>query len=266
MSGKIFPNTNVSLFFRFWVFGTALLLHGCLQPPRPVVSPTLSPAPQAQSTLVMEARAEAESLRTTMAAERIKAAKQAANIRMAQNQVSTLRHREIEHVATIAKLKKELSMVNAERDEFQKEITQLRTQTATIPQFLEMVTNVRILETSLKGMVSSIDTLSNETEQLKEQIQKQQTMAARSQRRGSSGLAEGAPHAEDTDSIVVKRGDSLWQLARRYDTTVAALKTLNNLDRDLILVGQVLKIPSPAHLLDEPDLDESLKADNQPNH
>ena len=266
MSGKIFPNTNVSLFFRFWVFGTALLLHGCLQPPRPVVSPTLSPSPQAQSTLVMEARAEAESLRTTMAAERIKAAKQAANIRMAQNQVSTLRHREIEHVATIAKLKKELSMVNAERDEFQKEITQLRTQTANIPQFLEMVTNVRILETSLKGMVSSIDTLSNETEQLKEQIQKQQTMAARSQSRGSSGLAESAPHAEDTDSIVVKRGDSLWQLARRYDTTVAALKTLNNLDRDLILVGQVLKIPSPAHLLDEPDLDESLKADNQPNH
>ena len=266
MSGKIFPNTNVSLFFRFWVFGTALLLHGCLQPPRPVVSPTLSPSPQAQSTLVMEARAEAESLRTTMAAERIKAAKQAANIRMAQNQVSTLRHREIEHVATIAKLKKELSMVNAERDEFQKEITQLRIQTANIPQFLEMVTNVRILETSLKGMVSSIDTLSNETEQLKEQIQKQQTMAARSQSRGSSGLAESAPHAEDTDSIVVKRGDSLWQLARRYDTTVAALKTLNNLDRDLILVGQVLKIPSPAHLLDEPDLDESLKADNQPNH
>ena len=266
MSGKIFPNTNVSLFFRFWVFGTALLLHGCLQPPRPVVSPTLSPSPQAQSTLVMEARAEAESLRTTMAAERIKAAKQAANIRMAQNQVSTLRHREIEHVATIAKLKKELSMVNAERDEFQKEITQLRIQTANIPQFLEMVTNVRILETSLKGMMSSIDTLSNETEQLKEQIQKQQTMAARSQSRGSSGLAESAPHAEDTDSIVVKRGDSLWQLARRYDTTVAALKTLNNLDRDLILVGQVLKIPSPAHLLDEPDLDESLKADNQPNH
>ena len=266
MSGKIFPNTNVSLFFRFWVFGTALLLHGCLQPSRPVVSPTLSPSPQAQSTLVMEARAEAESLRTTMAAERIKAAKQAANIRMAQNQVSTLRHREIKHVATIAKLKKELSMVNAERDEFQKEITQLRTQTANIPQFLEMVTNVRILETSLKGMVSSIDTLSNETEQLKEQIQKQQTMAARSQSRGSSGLAESAPHAEDTDSIVVKRGDSLWQLARRYDTTVAALKTLNNLDRDLILVGQVLKIPSPAHLLDEPDLDESLKADNQPNH
>ena len=266
MSGKIFPNTNVSLFFRFWVFGTALLLHGCLQPSRPVVSPTLSPSPQAQSTLVMEARAEAESLRTTMAAERIKAAKQAANIRMAQNQVSTLRHREIEHVATIAKLKKELSMVNAERDEFQKEITQLRTQTATIPQFLEMVTNVRILETSLKGMVSSIDTLSNETEQLKEQIQKQQTMAARFQRRGSSGLAEHEPHAEDTDSIVVKRGDSLWQLAHRYDTTVAALKTLNNLDRDLILVGQVLKIPSPAHLLDEPDLDESLKADNQPNH
>ena len=266
MSGKIFPNTDVSLFFRFCVFGTALLLHGCLQPPRPVVSPSLFPAPPAQSTLMMEALAEAESFRTTMAAERIQAAKQTAKLQTAHNQISALRNREVEHVATIAKLKKELSMVNAERDEFQKEITQLRTQTATIPQFLEMVTNVRILETSLKGMVSSIDTLSNETEQLKEQIQKQQTMAARFQRRGSSGLAEHAPHAEDTDSIVVKRGDSLWQLAHRYDTTVAELKTLNNLDRDLILVGQSLKIPSTAHPIDEPELDASLKANNQPHH
>ena len=189
-----------------------------------------------------------------MAAERIKAAKQIAKLRTAQNQVSVLRQREIEHVATITNFEKELSTVKAERDKLQREVTELRAQTANVPQLLKMVAQVRILETALEGMVSSIDDLSNETAQLKEEIKNQQAMAAR------------APHAEDTDSIVVKRGDSLWKLAQRYDTTVAALKTLNNLESDLILVGQLLQIPSPAHPLDEPNPDESLNANNQPNH
>ncbi len=212
-----------------------------------------------------EALAEAEDLRTAIAAERIKAAKQTANIRTAQNQISALRNREIERVATIANLEKELSMVKTERDELQKEVTQLRAQTANVPQLLKMVAQVRILKTSLEGMVSSIDKLSNETAQLKEQMKKQRALAARSQKPGSSGLAERGAHAEDTDSIVVKRGDSLWRLAHRYDTTVAELKTLNNLDSDLILIGQVLKIPSPAAPLDEQHLVESLNANDQSN-
>ena len=213
-----------------------------------------------------ETLAEAEDLRTAMAAERIRAAKQTAKLRTTQNQVSALRNRAIEHVATIANLEKELSTVKTERDELQKEVAELRAYTANVPRLLKMVTQVRILGTSFQGMVSSIDALSNETAQLKEEVKKQQAMAARSQKPGSSGLAEHEPHAEDTDSIVVKRGDSLWQLAHRYDTTVAELKTLNNLDSDLILVGQSLKIPSTAHPIDEPELDVSLKANNQPHH
>ena len=213
-----------------------------------------------------ETLAEAEDLRTAMAAERIRAAKQTAKLRTTQNQVSALRNRAIEHVATIANLEKELSTVKTERDELQKEVAELRAYTANVPRLLKMVTQVRILGTSFQGMVSSIDALSNETAQLKEEVKKQQAMAARSQKPGSSGLAEHEPHAEDTDSIVVKRGDSLWQLAHRYDTTVAELKTLNNLDSDLILVGQSLKIPSTAHPIDEPELDVFLKANNQPHH
>lgn len=265
MNGNSFPQTKVNMAFRLCVFGTALILHGCLQQPKPIVSAGIPPTPPARTTLMTEALAEAEALRSAMAAERIKAAKQTASLRAAQNQVSALRNREVEHVATIAELKKELSNVKAERDEFQKEITQLRTQTANIPQFLEVVTNVRILETSLKGMASSIDALANETEQIKKHMQQQAT-AANTQKAMPAGQAKHAPHAEDTESVVVKRGDSLWKLARRYDTTVAGLKALNNLDRNLILVGQVLKIPSPAHLLVGPALDESLKADNQPHH
>lgn len=266
MSGNGSSQTEVSLAFRFCVFGTALLLHGCLQPPKPVVSPSLPPSPLAQTTLMTETLAEAEDLRAAMAAERIKAAKQTARLRTAQNQVSALRNREIEHVATIANLEKKLSKVKTKRDELQKEVTELRAQTANVPQLLKMVAQVRILETSLQGMVSSIDALSKEAAQLKEEVKKQQAMAARFQKPGSSGLTEHEAHAEDTDSIVVKRGDSLWQLAHRYDTTVAELKTLNNLDSDLIFVGQLLKIPSSVRLLDKQNLVESLQANDDPNH
>ena len=266
MSGNGFSHTEAGLSFRVCVLVTLLLLHGCLQPPRPVVPASLPPSPPDRTTLMTEALAEADDLRTAMAAERIKAAKQTAKLRTAQNQVSALRNREIEHVATIATLEKELSTVKTERDELQREVAELRAQTADVPQLLEMVTHVRVLETSLEGLVSSIEKLSNETAQLKEQMNKQRTMAGRSQKPGSPGLTQRTFPAKDTASIVVKRGDSLWRLAHRYDTTVAALKTLNNLESDLILVGQLLEIPSPTRPLDEPDLDESLNANNQPHH
>ncbi|MDP2872399.1 MAG: LysM peptidoglycan-binding domain-containing protein [Bacillota bacterium] len=47
-------------------------------------------------------------------------------------------------------------------------------------------------------------------------------------------------------SHTVVRGDTLWLLAQRYGTTVAALKTANGLTSDTIYVGQVLAIPGAA--------------------
>ena len=42
----------------------------------------------------------------------------------------------------------------------------------------------------------------------------------------------------------VRSGDTLWQLARRYGTTVDAIKSLNGLTSDVLSIGQVLKIPT----------------------
>lgn len=40
----------------------------------------------------------------------------------------------------------------------------------------------------------------------------------------------------------VKKGDSLWALAREYNTTVNDIKQLNNLTSDVLIIGQELQI------------------------
>ena len=49
-----------------------------------------------------------------------------------------------------------------------------------------------------------------------------------------------------TDTYTVKTGDSLWTIARRYETTVTALKQANSLARSTIQPGQKLTIPGAA--------------------
>ena len=50
----------------------------------------------------------------------------------------------------------------------------------------------------------------------------------------------------DFDTYVVKAGDTLYQIARDYNTSVDEIKRLNNLSSNLLSIGQVLKIPSQA--------------------
>jgi LysM repeat protein len=42
----------------------------------------------------------------------------------------------------------------------------------------------------------------------------------------------------------VKPGDTLTRIARNYRTTVKALKSLNRLESDTIIVGATLKLPA----------------------
>ena len=46
-----------------------------------------------------------------------------------------------------------------------------------------------------------------------------------------------------TNSYVVKQGDSLWSIARQYGVSVNDLKAINNLNSNLLSIGQELIIP-----------------------
>ena len=54
------------------------------------------------------------------------------------------------------------------------------------------------------------------------------------------------PESETNDSINYKvvSGDSLYSIAKKYNTTVDIIKSLNNLNSNLLSIGQILKIPS----------------------
>lgn len=61
---------------------------------------------------------------------------------------------------------------------------------------------------------------------------------------GAESVPQGRPHENGIEiSYIVRSGDTLWAIARRYSTTVAEIVGINELKNpNLIYVGQMLKI------------------------
>ena len=49
---------------------------------------------------------------------------------------------------------------------------------------------------------------------------------------------------EGSNTYVVKSGDSLWSIAKKYNISVDELKKANNLTNNLLSIGQILRIPT----------------------
>ena len=65
--------------------------------------------------------------------------------------------------------------------------------------------------------------------------------------RGQIILASKASDPESTIHYRVRRGDSLWLIAQRYNTTVAKIKALNQIQSNLLQAGQIILVQTNTH-------------------
>lgn len=76
-------------------------------------------------------------------------------------------------------------------------------------------------------------------------------------------LAEG--YAESNDQSIrylthmVKKGDTLWSIAKKYQSTVSWLRTVNELPSEVIYIGQTLKITEQKTVLKESEVIQQIQ-------
>lgn len=73
-----------------------------------------------------------------------------------------------------------------------------------------------------------------------------------------SGKASAADH-------VVKQGDTLWNIANQYKTTITKIKELNSLKSDIIYPKQVLKVDGKSSTSKTPAVKSSAKSSGTPS-
>lgn len=61
---------------------------------------------------------------------------------------------------------------------------------------------------------------------------------------GQNLIIPGKIPEKVSDEYVVQKGDTLYSIARKFNTTVDKLKDINNLTSNNLSIGQVLKLPS----------------------
>lgn len=69
------------------------------------------------------------------------------------------------------------------------------------------------------------------------------------------------PDSVVTDTYKVVKGDTLYSIANKLDTSVGELKKINNLSTNLLTVGQILKIPTKVVDLGDTGIYEVQKGD-----
>ena len=219
--------------------GCLVLLSGCATS-QPSSRPPNIPLPSSQSqSLLQETKAEAEELRSALAAERIAIAKQQAEVRATQHELSDIRKREAMMIEEIGHFKAEIARLKADREQMHKENAQLHGKTSDMPQLLQLMTEIRSLQTSLNSLVSDVHLLKTDMTTLKTAFRNNRKAIQVSGQHSQSFVNT---QTQEGNIITVQPGDSLWNIARTHGVSVQQLQELNNLESDLIFPGQQLHL------------------------
>lgn len=191
---------------------------------------------------------------------------QSTAIQEIRDSIDDLRHEIRNHESEIRtyedKLSNQESIIDALREQITKSSSSQQTQLKNNSASLEMKINQ--LETTTKGLSADLrqfKTHANETAIALQQITQKMTQLEKATEVQSQNLdslqaalrsimdALDVKNSPDKTSdpigkiYKVKAGDSLEKIARANATTIKAIKELNNLANDRIVVGQTLKMP-----------------------
>lgn len=65
---------------------------------------------------------------------------------------------------------------------------------------------------------------------------------------GQNLIIPGKVPEKESDEYAVQKGETLYSIARKFNTTVDNLKSLNNITTDSLAIGQILKIPGEENI------------------
>lgn len=213
-----------------------------------------------QTAQLMQDREQAMvALRAELASTRIAAAKQEAELQELRVTVMQLRqdHREsqqtlLEAKHTIEARNAELASLKSERDHLAHTVESTST---SVDQLATLQETVASLSQELATVKQSLTVVANRPESAAVQGRMGRSLGPR------PGSLTGS-HRDTGDRIIpvvqvlsepadqskpawitVQPGESLWLLARKHKTTIAALRAANGLQGDQLMVGEALRLP-----------------------
>lgn len=249
--------TVVGLRFGCSIVATMSLLFwgGCARvTPSPESTPTdLQVAADSLKTAVREAQRTAAELRTELEEQR----KELADAQVARAQLQGMlreTERRLADARQVIELQREeLTSAHTERERVAQTVAPLHSRLQQPPNGVRL--QRKRASSSQDGAVSAptetqeqsaVKPIENEEEEAPQSAPADGEAAPVSDVPQASPIVMPIPSAaEPVRTIVVQGGDTLWRLARRHNVSLEALKSLNGLPTNLIVVGRTLRLPEP---------------------
>ena len=249
--------TVVGVRFGCSIVATMSLLFwgGCARvTPSPESTPTdLQVAADSLKTAVREAQRTAAELRTELEEQR----KELADAQVARAQLQGMlreTERRLADARQVIELQREeLTSAHTERERVAQTVAPLHSRPQQSPIGVRL--QRKRVSSSQDGAVSAptetqeqsaVKPIENEEEEAPQSAPADGEAAPVSDVPQASPIVMPIPSAaEPVRTIVVQGGDTLWRLARRHKVSLEALKSLNGLPTNLIVVGRTLRLPEP---------------------
>jgi len=213
--------------------------------------------------LVKESRAEADRLRSELAAMKIAAAKQNADLQFTQGGRGNLRGREEALTSEVQKLKADVLKLQEERDQLRHQNVQLQARSEALPGMRQLVMDIKALQTSVHQLVTNMETLSTDIVKIKQdRVQNEKRLPTQTIELTALPATTPSDSSPNRAKITVEWGDTLWKIAQAHGISVQELKEVNGLVTDSIFVDQQLEVALPQSQPSELDTQAALAKKN----